>query len=106
MPFGLRNVAQNFQRFIDDVFRGLHFVFVYLDDILVTSFSLEEQLLHLRALFQRISDHALVINLAKCVFGKSEVNFPSYTINPSIPYKCRGSPKVPNSPGQEIPLTN
>ena len=36
-PFGLRNSGQTFQRFIDHVTRVLDFVFVYLDDLLVTS---------------------------------------------------------------------
>ncbi len=35
MPFGLRNAAQTFQRFIDEVFQGLDFGFTYIDDILV-----------------------------------------------------------------------
>ena len=33
MPYGLRNDAQTFQRFMDQVCRELSFVFVYLDDI-------------------------------------------------------------------------
>ena len=33
MPFGLRNAAQTFQCFIDQVLRGLPFSFAYLDDI-------------------------------------------------------------------------
>ncbi|CAB4025648.1 gag-pol poly, partial, partial [Paramuricea clavata] len=33
MPFGLRNAAQTFQRFMDEVTRGLDFVYVYIDDI-------------------------------------------------------------------------
>ena len=35
-PFSPRNSGQNSQRFIDHVTRGLDFVFVYLDDLLVT----------------------------------------------------------------------
>jgi len=81
MPFGLRNAAQTFQRFIDDVCRDLTFVFVYLDDILVASSALDEHLQHRQALFQRLSDHGLVINPAKWEFGKSEVNFLSHTIS-------------------------
>ena len=39
-PFGLRNAAQTFQRFIDEVFRGLDFCFGYIDDILIASTTL------------------------------------------------------------------
>ena len=35
MPFGLRNAAQPFQRFIDEVIRGLPFCYEYVDDILI-----------------------------------------------------------------------
>jgi cytoskeleton-associated protein 5 len=35
MSFVLRNAAQNFQRFIDDILKDLDFCFAYLDDILV-----------------------------------------------------------------------
>ena len=37
MPFGLRNAAQSFQRFMDEVTRGLPFVFTYIDDLLIAS---------------------------------------------------------------------
>ena len=81
MPFGLQNAAQTFQLFIDDVCRDLDFVFIYLDDILIASSSLDEHLQHLYMLFQHLSNHGLVINPAKCEFSKSEVNFLSHTIS-------------------------
>ena len=37
MPFGLRNAAQTFQRFIDRVLHGLHFAYAYIDDVLIAS---------------------------------------------------------------------
>ena len=37
MQFGLRNAAQSFQRFMDNVYRGLNFVFVYIDDVLIAA---------------------------------------------------------------------
>ena len=37
MPFGLRIAAQSFQRLMDEIVRGLLFIFVYIDDILVAS---------------------------------------------------------------------
>ena len=40
--FGLRNGAQTFQRFIDEVLRDLDFCYAYIDDVLVTSTSEED----------------------------------------------------------------
>ena len=56
MPFGLKNAAQTFQRFMDSVFRDLPFVYIYLDDILVASNSPDEHRKHLRQLFERLAD--------------------------------------------------
>ncbi len=42
MPFGLRNKSQKFERFID--WHGLDFVFVYIDNVLVTSSGENENL--------------------------------------------------------------
>ena len=37
MSFGLRNAAQTFQRFVDQVIRDLPFCFAYIDDLLIAS---------------------------------------------------------------------
>ena len=37
MPFGLKNADATFQRLMDSIFGDLDFVFVYLDDILISS---------------------------------------------------------------------
>ena len=37
MPFGLRNAAQTFQRFMDQVLRGVTSVYSYIDDVFVAS---------------------------------------------------------------------
>ena len=66
MPFGLRNTAQTFQRFMDRLFCEYGFVFVYLDNILVASHSLEEHLQHLEKVFTTLQAAGLVINPAKC----------------------------------------
>ena len=57
MPFGLRNAAQTFQRFIDKVLRGLPFTYAYIDDVLVASSSAEEQEQHLRSVFPRFEEY-------------------------------------------------
>ncbi|WP_204107641.1 reverse transcriptase family protein [Streptococcus dysgalactiae] len=80
MPFGLRNTAQTFQRFMNEVVRVLDFVFVYIDDLLVASHNEIEHLRHLRELFERLRKYGVVINASKCEFGVTEVNFLSHQI--------------------------
>ena len=49
MHFGIRNVAQSFQRFMDNNLRDSYFCFAYLDDILLYSIELYRRLLPLAA---------------------------------------------------------
>lgn len=81
MGFGLRNAAQTFQRFIDDVLKGLEFCFPYLDDVLIASRDHEEHEEHLKIIFQRFKDFGIIINSAKCIFGKTEVEFLGYLVS-------------------------
>lgn len=60
---------------MDSVLCDLPFLFVYLDDILVASTSQAEHVAHLRAFFQRLSQHGLIINPAKCQFGLPTIDF-------------------------------
>lgn len=57
-----------FQRFIDEVKRGLDFYFTYVDDILVHSADKVRHCEHLRILFGRLRDYGVVINPSKCSF--------------------------------------
>lgn len=81
MPFGLRNSAQTFQRFINEVLHGLDFCYAYIDDILVASTSEEEHKYHLRELFERLQQFGVRLNPAKCVFGEAQVKFLGYLIS-------------------------
>ena len=81
MPFGLRNAAQTFQRFIDEVLRGLDFVYAYIDDLLIASSSETEHLAHLEALFNRLSKYGIVINPSKCIFGTTSIEFLGHQIS-------------------------
>lgn len=81
MSFGLRNAAQTFQRFIDEVTRGLDFCYAYIDDILIASSSEEEHLAHLKTLFHRLQEYGVVINSAKCHFGLPKVKFLGYLVS-------------------------
>ncbi|ROT82930.1 Gag-Pol polyprotein [Penaeus vannamei] len=93
MPFGLQNAAQTFQRFINDVTRGLEGVFAYIDDILVASISEADHARHLRALFGRLQDAGVVINPGKCQFGVASLSFLGHTVTPKAsPQRRRRSP--------------
>ena len=81
MPFGLKNAAQAFQRFMDQVCRGLEdFLFVYIDDVLVASPDAKEHRRHLHLLFQRLAEHGLVVNVAKCTFGEEIIDFLAHRV--------------------------
>ncbi|BHF58389.1 hypothetical protein SprV_0100134100 [Sparganum proliferum] len=75
MPFGLRYAAQSFQRFIDEVLRGLSFTYVYIDVILVACSSAEEHASHLRQISDRFQQHGLQLNVDKCIFDVYFLDF-------------------------------
>ena len=81
MPFGLRNAAQTFQRFMDQVLRGLPFCYGYVDDLLIASANAKEHKEHLRQVFQRLSEYGILINPTKCVFGASSLEFLGYQVS-------------------------
>ena len=81
MPFGHRNAVQTFQHFIDQVLRGLHFCYAYIDGILIASASLQEHQEHLHLVFQSFHHHGVVINPNKCQFEASSLQFLGHQIN-------------------------
>ena len=89
MPFGLRNAAQTFQRFMDQVLRGVHSAYAYIDDVLIASSTPEQHLEDLRTVFERLSTHGIVINPNKCIFGVPELDFLGHHID------CNGITPLP-----------
>ena len=83
MPFGLKNAAQTFQSLMDNVIRDCSFAYVYLDDILVASSSIDEHRQHLRQLFRKLADYGLVVNPQKCVFGQYSLEFLGHYVTSS-----------------------
>ena len=81
-PFGLRNSGQTFQRVIDYVTRGLNLVFVYLDDLLVTSVDHRTHKKHLKILFTRLAEYGIIIGPEKCLFGTTEFSFLGHHVCP------------------------
>ena len=77
MRFGLCNVPATFQRVMQVVVAGLEGsgVFVYLDDILIASKSLDEHLRQLREVFEHLRSSGLRLKPKKCLFHHDDVPY-------------------------------
>lgn len=75
MPFGLRNAPATFQRLMNRVVAGLAGCAVYLDDLVVYSDSWASHVQRIGALFDRLTEPNLTVNLAKCDFARATVTY-------------------------------
>jgi len=77
VPFGLCNAGSTLQRVMDLALNGLNFnmCLVYLDDIILYSATVEEHLLRLRKLFDRLGMADLKLKPSKCNLLRAEVSF-------------------------------
>ena len=88
MPFGLCNAPAVFQRLMQRVFLGLNpeagpdYVAVYLDDVLVFSRTIDEQLKHLNSVTNRLREASLKLKPSKCHFVRKEVEYYHYSRRP------------------------
>lgn len=75
MLFGLRNAPATFQHLTNRVVAGLAGCAVYLDDLVVYSESWASHVQRIRALFDRLTEPNLTVNLAKCDFARATVTY-------------------------------
>lgn len=85
MPFGLKNAPATFQRVMDNVLRGLQHesCLVYLDDIIIFSTSLDEHIIRLRSIFDRLRKSNFKIQLDKSEFLQKSVQYLGHIITPN-----------------------
>ncbi|GBG74855.1 hypothetical protein CBR_g19368 [Chara braunii] len=84
MPFGLTNAPTTFQAAMTNEFRAMldRFVLVYLDDILVYSWSLEDHLGHLRRVLEMLRRAKDKANHDKCEFVWQELEYLGHFVTP------------------------
>ncbi|GBG78582.1 hypothetical protein CBR_g27807 [Chara braunii] len=84
MPFGLTNAPTTFQAAMTTEFRDLLdcTVLIYLDDILVYSRTLDEHLVHLRAVLDRLRAAKYKANRDKCEFAEHELAYLGHYVTP------------------------
>lgn len=75
MAFGMCNAPATFQRLMKVVLSGLPFCEAYLDDLVVCSATWTEHVQRLGAVFARLSEATLTVNLSKCEFGQATVTY-------------------------------
>lgn len=83
LPFGLSNAAQVQQRLMDAVF-GPELephIFVYLDDIIITSKTFEEHIILLREVARRLDNANLSVNISKCEFFRKSLKYLGFVVD-------------------------
>ena len=77
MPFGLCNAPSTFERLMEKVLAGLQWkiALLYLDDVIVFSSTVEQQLDRLRLVFERLRKANLQLKPKKCHLFCKEVSF-------------------------------
>ena len=97
-PFGLKNAGQDFQRLMDKILGDVPHTFVYLDDILIASESMEEHVKDLERVFKILEENGLVVNRKKCILGVSSIEFLGHFVDANgirpLPEKVEAINKV------------
>ena len=80
MPYGLKNAPATFQRLMDQVVDGFQHCVVYIDDVVIYDTCWSEHFDNVEALFARLQEDGLVVNLDKCDFVKVRVQYLGYVV--------------------------
>jgi transposase InsO family protein len=92
MPMGLCGAPSTFQYLMDSVFReplqvgvatlsAESIIAIYLDDICVFSRTIDEHVLHLRAVLARLRKHKLYVKPTKCMWAQTEIEFLGHMVS-------------------------
>lgn len=83
MSFGLANAPSTFERLMENVLRGLQWIecLLYMDDIIVPCTTVEEGLVRLEHVFQRLQNACLKCKPSKCVFFQKQVKFLGHLVS-------------------------
>lgn len=75
MPFGLKNAPSEFQKRMDDIFKHLLFVIIYIDYLLVCSLDRKSHSQHLIAVYDLLYRHGLVLSKSKLCWAKTKIEY-------------------------------
>ncbi|KMQ87776.1 hypothetical protein RF55_12857 [Lasius niger] len=102
LPFGYSEAPAEFQRRLIQILQSLireEKIIVYMDDILVPSISVEDNLSVLKMVMMLLRKHNLQLNYEKCLFLRKSVEYLGYMISPQgISLSSRHIEAVKNFP--------
>lgn len=75
MPFGIISASEIYHRAMDNMLEGLEGVRCYVDDVVIWGSTLQQHNERLIKVLQRVHEHGLKLNRAKCQFGVQEITF-------------------------------
>jgi hypothetical protein len=75
MPFRLKNVPSEFQKRMEDVFKDLDYVIVYIDDLLVFSLDMNKHKQHLERVNDKVYKHGVSLSKSKLEFSKTGIEY-------------------------------
>jgi hypothetical protein len=83
MPFGLTNAPATFQALMNTIFQSIlrHGVLVFVDDILISSKTLQDHVQHLQQVFNILEQHNLYLKKSKCSFAQQSLEYLGHIIS-------------------------
>ena len=101
MPFGLMNPPATFQMLMQSCLGNLHlhYCIIYFDNVIVFSKTLEEHVIRLRAVFEKLKQVGLKCKPSKCEFFRQELTYLGHVVSKegiqTDPKKVKAIPKCP-----------
>ena len=82
LPFGLISIPSTFERLVENIFRGLQWktLLIYLDNVIVFSWTVDEHLQQLEEVFKRLKAARLKLKPRKCHLFTTKVNYLGHVI--------------------------
>ena len=81
MPFELKNASATFHRNMDNIFRDINCVFLYIDDILIFSNDKISHTKDIEIIFNILHEHNFKISASKSAFNVISLNFLGFQIS-------------------------
>ena len=75
VPFGLAQAPAYFQELMTGILKDISFVIAYLDNIIIFSKTPQENLSHIRKIFEKLRSAKLSMKRSKCHFFSKEIQY-------------------------------